>query len=65
MKRLLCLVALFVTSVGCGDLFTQENHNLMYGSSDEVQAYADQHQMSYKDALAELRDQTIRDGQGQ
>ena len=57
MKRLLLLVAL-VATCGCMDRMLVDLHNGTFCNSTNVEAYADKHEITYQQALNELRRQS-------
>ena len=57
MKILVLLVALAATC-GCTDRILVDMHNGTFCNSINVEAYAQKHEITYQQALSELRNQT-------
>ena len=57
MKRLVFLAAL-VATCGCTDHMIVDLHNGTFCNSTNVEAYADKHEITYQQALNELRKQS-------
>ena len=58
MKRLVLLVALATIFCGCANPMLVDIHNGTFCNSTNVEAYADKHEITYQQALNELRRQS-------